>query len=337
MKTSGACLLCSIASILNACGSAASYDYDAPLVADEQPIASMFAQLDKIPAMARPDLLRVALAWLPISPAEGKSLLGQDLSFTFRGLGGLDIRISQPPPDAAVQPIDIMRYGQADILLYQDTNDNGRLDIEEGLSSPDRVLGRANGTRVWWLTGTPAPADARGYKPIVTGFSYTYGPIKYEPEPADCTRDSDPGGRLYPHCPPRTKVKAVDVSPQDVIAISVNDDGALQPYACRGFWGTSLEKSDEWPDTTPGWHSPAVRDKICDPETCDCKDSSCPLDLPRPERAPKVKLTCNPDRTAYIWKDCEPDPELCGTMFCHTGIGARDPDGPPPANWPSCD
>jgi hypothetical protein len=297
----------------------------------------MHAQLDKIPTMAHPNLLRVALAWLPISPAEGKSLVGQDLSFSFLGLGGLDIRISRPPPDDAVQPIDIMRYGQADILLYQDTNEDGRLDIEDGRASPDLVLGRANGTRVWWLTGTPAPTDARGYKPITTGFSYTYGPIKYETEPADCTtRDSDPGGRVIPHCSPKTKVPAVDVSPQDVIAISVNDDGALQPYACRGFWGTSLEKSDEWPDTTPEWNSPGVRNKICDPATCDCKDASCPLDLPLPGRALTAKLTCNSDHTAYVWKDCEPDPKLCGTVFCHTGIGARDPNEPPPANWP-CD
>jgi hypothetical protein len=335
MKTREAsCLLCSIACILNACGSAASSEYELPEVDVAAPIAKMHAQLDQIPTMASPELLRVALVWLPVSPAAGKSLLSQDLSFTFRGLGGMDIDISRPPPESAVQPLDIMRYGQADLILYQDSDGDGQLDIKEGNTSLDLVLGRANGTRVWWSAGTPAPSDARGYKPIVAGWSYTYGPIKYELEPNDCTRDSDPGGRLYPHCPPKTKVQAVDVSQQDVIPISVQTDRSLQPYACRGFWGTSPEKSDQWPDTTRGWYSPAVRGRMCDLKTCDCTDSSCELDLPLPGRSLASPLSCNAERTMYVWKDCEPDPALCGTVFCHTGIGVRDTKKAAPANWP---
>jgi hypothetical protein len=49
-----------------------------------------------------------------------------------------------------------------------------------------------------------------------------------------------------------------------------------------------------------------------------------------------VQIQCNPAKTTYVWKDCEPDPKLCGTVFCHEGKGARDPDQnqPLPLNWP---
>jgi hypothetical protein len=232
----------------------------------------------------------------------------------------------------------MMRYAQAEVVFYEDVNGNKKLDrVARDQEPVDRVIGRADGARIWWLgsTSMPATADNRGYKPVVPGWSFTYGPIKAEPEPNDCMPDREMGGTYKPVCrPSRVNVPAQDVSSDSPLIITVTNDPKLQAYACAGFWGTSPEKSDEWLDTTPGWNSPEVRHKICNPATCESNGTGLPLDLPVAGR--HVAIQCNSAKTVYTWKDCEPDPKLCGTIFCHQGKGARDPDLtlPAPPGWP---
>jgi hypothetical protein len=334
MKTSGA-WLCSIAWALGACGAAASDDYDLPAFATEiSPVATMRGRIVGSPEVQR-ERLKIALVWLPISPGEGKFQISQNMAWR-GGTSDLRIDVSQPPPGHAIEGVDMMRYGQAEVVIYEDRNDNDELDVRLGNKSPDRVLGRADGFRVWWLgDGTPAPPTARGYKPLRQGWSVTYGPITNDAfEPGDCAPDPTPGGQYHTRCNLRVKEPAADVTPEDMITITASGDAWLQSYACLGFWGTSSEKTVEWRDDTPGWESPELRKLICNEDTCDCKDKVCPLDLPVTGRTPAPVIKCDADKKAYTWKDCVQDPELCGTVFCHYGHGELDPTKPVPANWP---
>jgi hypothetical protein len=131
----------------------------------------------------------------------------------------------------------------------------------------------------------------------------------------------------------RLKKPAVDLSPADPFTITVSSDPRLQAYACSGYWGTSSEKTDEWPDDTPGWNAPELRRQIC--PTCECKEN-CGLDLPTPGRKLATKLRCDATKRAYYWKDCVSDPMLCGTVFCHYGHGELKEGEPVPPDWPSC-
>jgi hypothetical protein len=337
MKTSGAGLLCSFAWMLSACGSAASYDYPLPEPAGkEPPLLGRIHGQTVGQTTARRDLLQIALVWFPVSPRPGDFQVSQSVAWrSTTPLGDVDIDVLQQPPPHAIKTADMMRYGQAELVLYEDNNRNGELDVvfaAGAQQSHDRVVGRANGFRAWWLAdGSPAPPEERGYKPITQGLSFTYGPIKAEPDPYLCSPDAELGGKLS--CP-RTILRepAYDVSAQDIFTITVSDDVKLQSYACRGFWGTNSEKVNEWPDTTPGWNAPAIRDKICNRETCDNNGQGDKLDLPVVGRP--VEVTCDAHKTVYGWKDCEPDPNLCGTVFCHIGYGKRDPSQPIPKDWP---
>jgi hypothetical protein len=336
MKNSGAGLLCSFAWMLSACGSAASYDYKLPEPVDKEPqlLGRIHGQTEG-KTTAQRDLVQIALVWFPVSPRPGDVQISQNVTWRSTTLfGGVDIEVLEEPPAHAVKTADMMRYGQAELVVYEDRNRNGKLDIVFGSGTDalhDRVIGLANGFRAWWLAGgAPAPPEQRGYKPITPGLSFTYGPIKADPDPYLCSPDAELGGKLS--CPRILREPAHDVSAQDIFTIIVSDDAKLQSYACRGFWGTNSDKVNEWPDTTPGWHAPAIRNRICNPETCDNKGGGDKLDLPVAGRPPKV--LCSPDNKVYGWKDCEPDPDLCGTVFCHIGYGAWEPGQPMPKDWP---
>jgi hypothetical protein len=335
MKTTGAVLLCSIVCALSGCGSAVSPDYYLPDLPDDPTqgqtaLATIRGQTVGVPD-ADPNLVRIALVWFPVSPGEGKKQFIQPVRERYKRVY-FDIEISQEPPPAAIGEVGGMRYAQGEIVLYEDRNrDNLLTIVPAGYTSPDRVLGRAEGLRVWRLKeGAPASPDRRGEIPITQGWSFTYGPIKAEPDPGLCDPDPLLGGKVS--CRRSLKEPAQDVSSQDVFFIKVSNTAALQSYTCSGFWGTSEDKTDAWSDMTPGWNAPEVRNKICNPETC---DGAKPGQLDLPVRA-GVPITCNPEKTLYHWRDCEPDPHLCGTFFCHDGYGAYDPAKEPrPANWPS--
>ncbi len=338
MRIGGAWLLCAIVGTLGGCGSAASHDYDLPPAVDPPTLATMRGHIDGM-ANAQRDLVRVALVWLPVEPGRGKNQVSQTAKAR-PGWLDFEIDISQEPPPQAIEGAGTMRYGQAEVVLYEDRNGNESFDIVEGHTSPDRVIGRANGVRLWWLgAGSPAPTNYLGYKPVLPGWSLTYGPISAEPQPGDtddwaddCAADREPGSSHRP-CPLRLKKPAVDIPLADPFTITVSSDPLLQAYACSGYWGTSSEKSDEWPDDTPGWNAPELRRKIC--PTCEYK-ANCPLDLPAPGRELATKLWCDPSGRAYYWKDCVPDPKLCGTVFCHYGHGELKEGEPVPADWPAC-
>ena len=336
MKTSGASLLCSLAWMLGACGSAATYDYELPPSVDREPVAKLRGQIVGMTDAQRENV-RVALVWLPVSPAAGKFQISQHV-ISRPSLVDLDIDIPTLPPPEAIEPSDMMRYGQAEVILYEDRNKNSALDIvRRGLMSPDRILGRANGFRLWWLgAGSPASPDARGYKPVAEGFSVTYGPVTVDPEPGDCAPDPQPGGQLHGRCTLKVKQKATDVAPQDPLTITVSNDPSLQSYLCSGFWGMSSEKSDEWPDDTPGWHSPDLRKQISNESSRNCTSNGCPLDLPVAGKTITSPIHCNDAKRAYVWKDCIRDPNLCNTLFCHYGHGEIADGEAPPPDWPDC-
>ena len=339
MKISGASLLCSLAWVINACGSAASYDYALPPPGFEEPplLARIPGILAGEASHADPSRLRVDLVWFPVSHTEGKVQTSQNVTLQQLGWGHFEVHISKEPPTNAIEGAQMMRYAQAEVVLYEDVNDNKVLDVlDPGKPAPDRVLGRAHGMRVWWLgEGSPAPDNQRGYSPVQEGWSFTYGPIVAEPDIRDCEPNRE-DGTWKPTCRGRSiKVPAQDVSSQsNGFTLTQSQDPRLQSYACRGFWGTSPDKSDEWDDTTPGWNSPEVREKICNPETCDENVRGDKLDVPVKGR--NVRIECSADQSTYFWKDCEPDPNLCGTIFCHYGRGMRNPKELKPSDWPDC-
>ena len=235
--TGGACLLCSVACILSACGSAASFDYELPAGRDDNgaPQATMSGITMGEDTGANPDLLRFALEWFPASPA-GKRQMKQHVNFRLGWENHFRIDIVEDPPVPAIEGVGTMQYGQAEIILYEDGNRNEELDlVPRDLVSPDRIIGRAQGVRVWWLgAGSPASPDDRGYKPIAKGWSFTYGPIDAKPEAVDCSPGQQMGETWKPLCPPSRIKEAKDVTPEELFIVTTSRDPKLQSYACLG-------------------------------------------------------------------------------------------------------
>jgi hypothetical protein len=290
-------------------------------------------------SVATTDDVHVALIWFNTAPAVGVVQVAEDVRVDATFPAGFTIPITALPPPAAlgnfagldpapwiaagVDPTLTWAIGV--IAVYEDNNGNGRLDIEPpSQASPDRVIGWARGVGLFYLAqGRPAPASDVDILPTAPAFSLAYAE-RLDPAPGDCSGD-DIGGHWDAPCAPlRTNERLLGAS--EPITIAITDDDNVAHYTCSSFWGAG-----EFPD----WYS-SVRDTepsiaaLCSGPGCDCDGYQCPLDLP----PVGVPVTCNDDGTAYVYKDCADDADLCGTRFCHFGHGERDAGSPVPKKWP---
>ena len=332
MKTHGAWKLCSLALMLSGCGSAVSHDYLLPESTNEQP---MFAQLRAQTVGytdANRDRVRATFVWFPVLPAQNKDQTGQDLRLERTNVELL-IGIPMAPPPRAVEQTGNTRSAYAELVLYEDRDNDNELDILPPNSKNvvrDRVLGRAEEFRIWWFDDAPASSGVTTGSLPKGRWLTTADWSKIENASDLCEPDRDGAlGTFKPTCPPgsvRERLLPItEIPAQTVPIITLSNDPRLQSYGCLGFWGTNSQKGFEWPASAPGWKSSNIRDQICNPATCACNDAECPEpDLPVAGRP--VEVLCEPTETSYYWKDCEPDPALCGTVFCHEGRGQRDPN-----------
>ena len=338
MKTHGAWKLCLLAWTLSGCGSAVSHDYLLPESKDDRQLFTQLrAQTVGYTDAAR-DRIRATFVWFPVLPAQNKDQTGQNLRLE-RTSVELLIGIPMAPPPRALELTGSTRSAYAELILYEDLDNDDELDILPPSSknvARDRVLGRAEEFRVWWFEDPTVSRDVSG-APLQGRWLTTSDWSKVATGSDLCEPDRDgPLGTFKPTCPPgsvRERLLPItDIPAQTVPIITLSNDPRLQSYTCLGFWGTNSQKGFEWPASAPGWKSTAIRDKICNPATCSCSDAECAeLDLPGAGR--RVEVLCDPSETAYYWKDCEPDPFLCGTIFCHEGRGKRDPS----QDRPKCD
>jgi hypothetical protein len=287
--------------------------------------------------------LRIALAWLTVQPGQGAFEVSQSVPVSATSFPArFELDLVDLPPDGAISGFftDEMRqraidggvdpnltWAQGRLLVYRDGNANGQLDIAElGQSSPDQVLGTASDITVWFVAGgQPAPMVNLGGLPVAPGYSVTHAPLR-DPAPGDCGYD-DPMGR---HGESLCSQSFADDSallplPADV-TIALGDDSQLADYTCLEFWGAG-----DWPDFSSHWNRDSpLESQLCSGPACDCTGLDCPLDVP-PAGVPVV---CNADGTAYTYKTCVADPDLCGTRFCHFGHGERAAGSQPPTGWP---
>ncbi|HEY3360044.1 MAG TPA: hypothetical protein VGQ83_42730 [Polyangia bacterium] len=294
-----------------------------------------------------PGSVRVALVWLTIRPGEGAFRIAQDtpVQAGFPATYRLDIR-SLPPAEAVMSffgesreriiaegTIDPeLRWAQGELVAYVDGNGNGQLDVVgPGEASPDRVIGKAEGVTVWFvMSGTPAPSDYWGY-PTLPGLSASYSPV-VDPQPGECV------GWRSVLCGNNWGSDSHLLPLPATVDIALSFEPHLNGYTCRRFWS-----SNDWPDWSSYCEqSPAsntfgtvcqsgatLANHTCTPVTAE-SPSPCALDLP----PAGVPVTCNADGSAYVYKTCVDEPELCGTRICHFGHGERKSWSPVPAGWP---
>jgi hypothetical protein len=284
--------------------------------------------------------LRVALEWLSVTPGQGALEVAQDTQVVAGDPATYTIEVTTLPPAAAIskffpdQRQDVlnegvdpdMQWAQGALLVYEDGDGDGKLTLmDQDGTSPDHVVGQAAAFTAWFLMdGTPAPQQFIGGFPVAPALSATHAPL-VDPQPGECGYDT-PQGHMRTPCGQHFD-QAYQLALPATVDLDVSFDPHLDHYTCDRFWG-----SQDWPDFASNWNqwSPHAQE-LCSPGVlCNCTGYNCPLDVP-PQGA---AVTCSADRTAYTYKTCVEDETICGTRFCHFGHGERDPNSPPPANWP---
>ncbi len=286
------------------CGTAAGPSYDPPFVTLHGTITSS--------AVATPATVRVALVWNldpKVAPAS-----------SFRAVQELDVRAEFPvgfrldvrtlPPADAMRHIDpsktVPGYANAfaigTLVVYEDTNGNGKLDlVAVGGTPSDRVLGAPERLEIIYLEGGGFPKDPQalptdeGALDHSAGFNLIVEPTRADLVPG-CTGCGGPVG-------PWTKL-SLDAD----LSIALTAEPQLSRALCEQTGGDV-----------------AVGTSGCAP----CIGEACA----RCKVPANAKVTCSADRTAFVAKSCAAA-TLCAERTCETVSGRRDGGAPVPAGWP---
>jgi hypothetical protein len=285
--------------------------------------------------------LRVALEWLAVQPGVGAIQIAQDTPVIAGSPSTYEIQLTTLPPDGAISGFSDdearqsatkagidpdLRWAQAALLVYEDGDGDSYLTVahEDGVSR-DHVVGKAENITVWFeMSGSPAPVRCLGSLPTADGLSVTRAPL-IDPGPGACGYDS-PQGHVRTLCS-QGYDHPVGLPLPATVDIAISYAPHLDHYTCDQFWG-----SGEWPDFASNWNqwSPHASELCAPGVDCFCTGLDCPLDVPPAGAA----VTCNAAATAYAYKTCVDDENVCGTRFCHYGHGERAADAQAPAGWP---
>lgn len=291
--------------LLVACGSAASESYNPPLATLHGTITSA--------AVTTSPTVRVALVWnLPLSAT--------NMGATFRATQELDVRAEFPasfrldvrnvPPAEVMQTVDSSKqpggptaYAMGTLVVYEDTNQNGKLDLipQSANASADRVLGAPERLEIIYLEGGSVPKTAGAPTSDIDSVDLLRGfNLVLEPETAPlapgCSDCGSPVGAWA----------RLDTSAALPIALTANPQ--LSRSICELAGGVSVGGSGSC--------------KPCHGEQCaDCK---IPAGTP---------VTCNADRTAFVAHACT-GASVCDALLCQTISGQRDSGAPAPVSWP---
>jgi hypothetical protein len=160
MKRSVGCLLFAYIGFAGGCGSAASEDYALP--GSEPPtLFSLYGHITDSDRGAMVSGTRAAFVWFPASPGAGVQV-SQDLGRPLMtDIFEMRIDVIQAPP-----PFPAGEGGrEAELVFYMDGDGDDQLDVSSfGTPSPDRVVGRAPGSRVVWGSGASMDTSKAGPK-----------------------------------------------------------------------------------------------------------------------------------------------------------------------------
>jgi hypothetical protein len=262
-----------------------------------------------------PSTVRVALVW-KLDPQTGASG-----SSSFRTVQELDVRAEFPVSFSidvrALPPAEAMRqigngaprpglanaYAIGTLLVYEDANGNGKLDLlpVDATTSVDRVLGTPKGLEIIYLEGggipknpeaLPGDEDVLDHDP---GFNLIVEPARAPIEPG-CTACGGPVG-------PWTKLPL-----QGDLQIALTADPRLAQALCAetGYVSTVAQSG-------------------CQP----CVGAAC-ASCTIPSAA---AVRCDADKTAFVATTCA-SASVCAAVTCQTVSGRRDVGLPVPAGWP---
>ncbi len=309
-------------------GGAAGPDYDPPYAMFHAAITAA-----QVP-VSGPEV-RVALVW---SRAEAHRdqpvLVAQDIGVTTQFPVHFTLNVTQLPPEDAMNPLFDespseptpgamsvcisgctpqlppppkglkMAYGT--IIVYEDTNGNGRLDLitEPNSNSPDRVLGIPRDIIIQYLEGgmLPAPYNGLGIQPgynLIQGGDFGV--------PPDLMNRLSAGQHLGCFAL-ESPYRRIDVSTE--IEIELTQDPTLNRYLCA-------EPSGDTPSSIAG-------------SGCIGGLGSCPLSLP----PASVAVTCSADNRAFETKTCTQTGGVCGSTACIYTCGVLADGTMMPADWP---
>jgi hypothetical protein len=220
MKQSAVYLLFACIGFVNACGSAASADYELPSPKID-PLLTVYGRIASTDPGVMANGMRAAFVWFPASPGAAVQV-SQDLGRPLKTQEIiLAIDVTRGPPVFEAETAS----RQAELVFYVDGDGNEKLDIYPlGNASPDRVVGRAPDTRIVWGVGR---TDTTKPEP-----THKSGGRVCSKEPPDyrlvCgVEDDDPG-----------------LAPSSPIPVQFLNEEVLGAYTCAGFWG-----SQQWLDS----------------------------------------------------------------------------------------
>jgi hypothetical protein len=281
--------------LASACGTAAGPDYAPPLLTINGTIVSS--------SVATPATVRVALVW----KAPTSLVTVQELSIRaeFPATFHFDVR-TLPPPEA-MHPLNPQHipglppgyagdYAVGTLIVYEDTNGNGRLDPIPvgGHDAVDRVLGAPERLEIVYLEGGGIPKDPaalpidNGFLAHQAGFNLDFEPRRWVSDQVACT---DPSCMW---------------SQETSLTIALTADTHLASALCQSGAGNS-----------------AVGSTACAP----CIGAACAQCL-----GPDAAINCRPDRS-FDGTWCEAT-ALCSDRVCHFFSGKLAPMSAVPAGWP---
>jgi hypothetical protein len=255
--------------LLGACGKGAGAD-------DQQPYATLRGAVSSSNVQTTSEV-RVALVWEHVGPQKGATALksAQELGLHAQFPASFQMDVTQLPPTEALSQIDPavatqtgldpkLRIGAGTLVVYEDTNGNGKLDLVSltSTSTIDRVLGVPQGLTVVYVEGTPPPPASKGFFLNVTlqrGFN-----LLQEPNWKTAGGAPSLSGDAWTVLPLSTEIPiALTAAPQ------------LSHYVCQQDPGL-IDKCGSTPPSTPGAPQPTSSPNCGDDPT------SAPTPTPTP-------------------------------------------------------
>jgi hypothetical protein len=152
------------------CGNGlAGPDYVAPA------LATLNGQITNAQGLTTTQSVRAALVWRTVTAqANGSFLLAQDVAVSASFPSSFTLAISALPPSSALVPRGGSSVAQGVLLVYEDGNGNGTLDLPARTDQawPDAILGAQESLTITYVEGPALAADPSTLTPALPqGFS----------------------------------------------------------------------------------------------------------------------------------------------------------------------
>jgi hypothetical protein len=283
------------------CGEAVAPSYAPPFATLNGRITS-----SSIPTPAQ---VRVALVWKHRDPQGNILRAAQELAVQAAFPVSFRLDITTLPPDEAMNirttangtPDRSTRYATGTVVVYDDTDGNGRLDLAplDAPATGDRVLGTPGGLSIFYLEA--AEATHSGAHP---GFNLRRDAVLADPVPG-----ANP-------CQPLVVTTQAFVPLITQLDISLTGAPELSREVCQFTPASPAADAGCGVDGSAG----AQIDDDC----------GAPSGL-----VPQGALvTCSSDDRAYVYKSCFVPSSVCGSSSCLYGCAQLDAGGSIPIDWP---